>query len=625
MLSLSRRVLSLAALAALTPVAAAQFNNQWLTFAKDNSRLVNPNGSAATQVLNDIDEKDYAWGDVDHDGWTDLVIVRKQPATTVGKRVNQLLMNENGKLVDRTAQYASDTDVAGDLGFLTATNDRDVQVADLNGDGWEDIVTATTLSQTDPKPLSHPRIYINKGKVGGVWQGFRYEQARFPQLTTIPNGTPLAPNFCSVSVGDVTGDGAPDLYFANYSLTTQGMNDRLLVNNGSGFFTDSLETRMNATMLLSSFGSSSEIVDFNGDGAKDVVRGQSGGAEVSYNNPANVGFFNLFQGNVGSFSTYHVDAGDLNADGKPDLIFSDDGLDFVRYNTGNDALGRVTWGPLQSFSFLTGGDDGFAGNCLVVDLNGDGFAEAIYSDFDVDEPGCGRRGKIYHNPGTVVGSQPTLREEAEAAGSGWRGAVGILGTDLTGTFDMAAFDIDNDGDVDLVIGRCSGTAVFMNQMLQPSSIVCSGDGSGTACPCANASAAGAGVGCLSSLGLGGKLRASGAARTSADALVLSASDVPNGPGLYFQGTALMNGGAGIAFGDGLLCAGGTIVRLGVVFASGSASAYPRPNIDPPVSVGGGIAPGNTRMYQMWYRDADVGYCASEVFNLTNAVSLTWQN
>jgi hypothetical protein len=611
-------------LSLFAPAAAAQFNNTWLTFSKDNTRIVDANGASAGYILNDPDEKDYAFGDVNHDGWTDLVVVRKEPATTVGKRVNYLLMNENGKLVDRSAQYASDTNVPGDLGFLTATNDRDVQVADLNGDGWEDIVTATTLSQSDPKVLSHPRIYINKGTVGGVWQGFRYEAARIPQLTTIPGGAPLAPNFCSVSVGDVTGDGSPDLYFANYNLSAVGMADRLLVNDGAGNFIDSLETRMSASMLASGFGTSSEIVDLNGDGTRDVVRGQSGGAECSYNNPLNPGYFNIFQTNVGSSSTYHVDAGDLNADGKPDLVFSDDGLDFYRYNTGNDALGRAIFGPVRVYSFLTGGDDGFAGNCMVVDLNDDGFGDALYSDFDVDEAGCGRRAKIYHNLGGAIGSQPTLREEVQQVVGGWKGAVGILESDLIGTYDIAAFDIDNDGDKDLVIGRCAGTSVFMNQMLQPSTIACAGDGSATACPCGNASASGSGAGCLSSLASGGKLRSTGAARTSSDGLALLATQVPNGPGLYFQGTSLMNGGLGITFGDGLLCAGGTITRLGVVFASGAASQYPRTGIDPRLSLQGAVNAGDVKTYQVWYRDADVSFCSSSVFNLTNALSVAWQ-
>jgi hypothetical protein len=95
-------------------------------------------------------------------------------------------MNENGVLVDRTAQYCQDTDVPGDLGFSTPTNDRDATIVDLDGDQWPDIITATTLSDGDPKHISHPRVYHNKGSINGVWQGFRFENSRFPQLLTIP-------------------------------------------------------------------------------------------------------------------------------------------------------------------------------------------------------------------------------------------------------------------------------------------------------------------------------------------------------------------------------------------------------------------------------------------------------
>jgi hypothetical protein len=248
------------ALAAAAPSALSQVNNQWAVFVKDTNRIRNPDGSLATQVTNDPDEKDYIWADVNHDGWTDLVVVRKTMSATTGHRAAQLLMNENGILVDRTTQYASDSDVPGDMGFLTPTNSRDVQCVDLDGDGWEDIVTATTLSDGDPKYISHPRVYHNKGMVGGVWQGFKYEEARIPQLLTV-GGLAVAPRFCSVSVGDVNGDGFPDLYFADYDDTETGigeppawdLNDRLLINDGFGFFTDSGTTLMSSTMLLSAF------------------------------------------------------------------------------------------------------------------------------------------------------------------------------------------------------------------------------------------------------------------------------------------------------------------------------------------------------------------------------------
>mgnify|MGYP006315062565 CR=1 FL=1 len=85
-------------------------------------------------------------------------------------------------------------------------------------------------------------------------------------------------------------------------------------------------------------------------------------------------------------------------------------------------------------------------------------------------------------------------------------------------------------------------------------------------------AIGAYEGCLSSLGTGSRLVASGEASIVFDALVLSGSQMPNSSALYFQGTTAVNGGAGVAFGDGLRCAGGSTVRLQVVFASPSGES-----------------------------------------------------
>ena len=99
---------------------------------------------------NDSQEKDYAWGDIDQDGDIDLICVRKEPFTSTGRDINVVFMNEDGVLTDRTEQYATDTDVNGDNGFLTPTNDRDVILHDVNNDGWLDMLTVTTLTDNSP-------------------------------------------------------------------------------------------------------------------------------------------------------------------------------------------------------------------------------------------------------------------------------------------------------------------------------------------------------------------------------------------------------------------------------------------------------------------------------------------
>ncbi|MCY2959428.1 MAG: hypothetical protein NTY35_04620 [Planctomycetota bacterium] len=150
---------------------------------------------------------------------------------------------------------------------------------------------------------------------------------------------------------------------------------------------------------------------------------------------------------------------------------------------------------------------------------------------------------------------------------------------------------------------------------------CAGDGSATACPCANASPAGSGRGCLNSLGTGGLLVASGTASLASDSVVLSGTSMPNSSALYFQGTAQQSAGLGVAFGDGLRCAAGSVIRLGTKFNAGGASQYPVVG-DPPVSVRGLVVGAGTRTYQGWYRNA-AAFCTVSTFNLTNGVSVTW--
>ncbi|MBL8861254.1 MAG: hypothetical protein JNK02_04500 [Planctomycetes bacterium] len=151
--------------------------------------------------------------------------------------------------------------------------------------------------------------------------------------------------------------------------------------------------------------------------------------------------------------------------------------------------------------------------------------------------------------------------------------------------------------------------------------VCFGDGTGAACPCGNN--APAGQGCLNSLGTGGTLAASGSPSVSADTLVLTGAGMPDSSVLYFQGTSVAGGGAGTAFGDGLRCAAGTVIRLGTKTNALGTSAYPTGG-DQSVSVRGACSPGDVRVYQAWYRNA-ASFCTPSTFNLTNAWQLVWQS
>ncbi|MBI5765290.1 MAG: VCBS repeat-containing protein [Planctomycetes bacterium] len=441
---------------------------QWVQFNNETATRLN---ASAANGASDVEEKDYAWGDVDQDGDIDLVSVRKQPFTSAGKRTNVLYLNEGGVLTDRTTLYATDTDVPGDQGFNTPTNDRDVLLVDLNQDGWLDIVTAVTISDGDTKAVGHPRIYRNKGSIAGVWQGFKYEVNRIPTMLSLTGGS-FNPRFCSVAAGDLNGDGAPELWFGDYDSSGSGgvsepagadFDDRLLMNDGNGFFTDVTNgagTHFAGTITVgastypfqkSAFGAAAAIEDMNGDGLKDIVKQTALNPPqyigIGYNKASNPGYFDTYR-SVYTTAPYFVSVGDLNNDNRLDMVVSDDGTDRYLLNTGNNAQGLASFSTIL-FPTAT---NGFGGQSVIADLNNDGWKDVLISDVDVDIGPCGGRvADILRNNGNAPNVTFTSDTGNIAAS-----------TFLAGVHNFAVFDINGDGWLDLVVGRCSTTQVWIN-------------------------------------------------------------------------------------------------------------------------------------------------------------------
>lgn len=409
----------------------------WLTLTEETSTRLVADPSVGTA---DFEEKDYAWGDIDRDGDTDLVVARKQPFTTTGKRRNVLFLNENGVLVDRTDTLAPD--------FLDLTNDRDIGLVDVDGDGWLDVVTAPTFQE-------QPRVLMNLGEVAGQWRGLEWDPTRLPLLET-PGG--IGPHFCGLGIGDVNGDDLPDLYFVDYGGTIVGegndLNDRLLINNPSnpGFFVDETNARTDNPMVQSCFGTHATIADMNGDTFPDVVKTTGVGSsppgvgcpEISILYNDGTGVF-VFQDPVYDGAPYHAAVADFTHDGRLDIFAVDDGADAYLVNQGNDAQNRAVFtttdvGPPAGF--------GFGGNVTFADMDGDHNLDVLIADVDVDLGNCN---STTRNLWILRGN-----------GAGFPGGPNDRWAGPANTNDMAPIDIDGDGALDLVAGSCqTGMRIFM--------------------------------------------------------------------------------------------------------------------------------------------------------------------
>jgi hypothetical protein len=184
-------------------------------------------------------------------------------------------------------------------------------------------------------------------------------------------------------------------------------------------------------------------------------------------------------------------------------------------------------------------------------------------------------------------------------------ATDCNGNGLSDELDLAngtSQDLDGDG----VPDECASGASF-----------CFGDGSGAFCPCGNFG--GTGEGCANGTGSGALMTSLGSNSVSTADFGLAAANLdPSQPGLYFQGNNAVNGGQGNAFGDGLRCAGGAVVRLQVRFANASGASSTTANL----VLKGGVAPGDTKRYQLWYRNPSTSPCGAQ-FNLSNGVEMVF--
>ena len=354
-----------------------------------------------------------------------------------------------------------------------------------------DLVTCTTMSDGLDWQLGQPRVYMNRGNdPSGNWLGFCYEHLRFPQMYAA-NGNVANPRFCDFAFGDFNGDGYPDLFMTDYdtpetsgtqcidlnqdgdtndpgecqqSPAESGANDynnRLYYNwgddpagPGPGHFYDTAYTKMTQAQLASEFGNAAKAADFNGDGHLDIARVNTltGGQDVGifYANPANLG--NAFIGpvSVSGGAPYNIEPGDLNGDGRIDMVVIDDGKDKYLINNGNNSQGQATFTSYVIADSLSE----FGNRTRIADLDNDGRPDVLIADVDADLPTfcptTGRRMHIYRNTGVVT----ALLDEI--------GQI-IPNAQLANTYDTAPIDLDGDGWLDLVIARCQGVFVYMNQ------------------------------------------------------------------------------------------------------------------------------------------------------------------
>jgi hypothetical protein len=258
-----------------------------------------------------------AIADVNGDGLQDIYFT--------GNMVSNKLYLNKGKM-----QFEDITDAAGVAGRPGPWK-TGVSFVDINGDGKEDIYVCHSGKLSGPKRANE--LFINEGT----------NAAGIPHFSEQAEKYGLADSAYSTQAVffDYDRDGDLDMFLLNHSPkllpildeTTTGeilkkdnpMNGVRLFNNNNGHFTDVTQKAGISGSALT-YGLGAGIEDFNGDGWPDIyVSNDYGVPDYLYINNKKGGFVNDIQRMVGHTSNFSMgnDAADINNDALPDIITLD--------------------------------------------------------------------------------------------------------------------------------------------------------------------------------------------------------------------------------------------------------------------------------------------------------------
>ncbi|WP_439504316.1 beta strand repeat-containing protein, partial [Sediminibacterium sp.] len=292
-----------------------------------------------------------AIGDLDGDGKPDL-------AVSNGSSNNVSVFRNTA-----TSGSINTSSFAAKVDFTTGTNPQSIAIGDLDGDGKPDLTVANWSSNTFS-------IFRNTATSGSI------STSSFAAKVDFTTGT----NPQSVAIGDLDGDGKPDLAVANGGSNSVSVfrNTATIGSIVSGSFSAKVDLTTGANPRSIAIG------DLDGDGKSDLaIAIQSSNAVSVFRNTATSGSIGsgsfaasvFFQATNGPFS---IAIGDLDADGKSDLLFSNSGTSTVSVLRNTATSGSIGSGSFAAKIDFTTGTNPYS--VAIGDLDGDGKPDLAVSN-----------------------------------------------------------------------------------------------------------------------------------------------------------------------------------------------------------------------------------------------------
>ena len=277
--------------------------------------------------------------DIDGDGKPDLI---------VHSHYNTAIFRNTSTITH--ISYAREVD----FGITTTGVISGITVADIDGDGKPDVLLADNYANV-------VRILKNTSSPGSI--SFAAEQ-----IVTAATGV------YNIAVADVDGDGKPDMATVNFNANTLS----IYKNTSTG---SSISFAAKIDYATGNSPCSIAFCDLDGDGKPDIATANNTASSISIlKNASTTGAisFGAKTDYATGGSPYNVVTGDIDGDGKPDLVVANNSsasVSILRNTTTTSTISLAT-----KIDFATSSQPY---NVSLEDLDGDGRPDLIVSGVDL--------------------------------------------------------------------------------------------------------------------------------------------------------------------------------------------------------------------------------------------------